>query len=159
MAYATSDDVVSRYRPILSMIGAGSYEVVSLDVTSIFVADAESFVDAYLGSKYAVPISPVPSLITQITSDLSIFNMLTEKQVQVPDFMQARYDRNINVLEMLRDGSMVLPSSVALLTTGDQEVWSNNEEYHSIFSPVLDELEQKADADWIDAAIDERAND
>lgn len=159
MAYATSDDVVSRYRPILSMIGAGSYEVVSLDVTSIFVADAESFVDAYLGSKYAVPISPVPSLITQITSDLSIFNMLTEKQVQVPDFMQARYDRNINVLEMLRDGSMVLPSSVALATTGDNEVWSNNEEYHSIFSPVLDELEQKADADWIDAAIDERAND
>jgi phage gp36-like protein len=159
MAYATSDDVVSRYRPILSMIGAGSYEVVSLDVTSIFVADAESFVDAYLGSKYAVPISPVPSLITQITSDLSIFNMLTEKQVQVPDFMQARYDRNINVLEMLRDGSMVLPSSVALATTGDNEVWSNNEEYHSIFSPVLDELEQKPDVDWINAAIDERAND
>ncbi len=159
MAYATSDDVVSRYRPILSMIGAGSYEVTSDDVTSIFVSDAESFVDAYIGSKYAVPITPVPSLITQITSDLAIFNMMTEKQVQVPDFMQARYDRNLEVLGMLRDGGMVLPSSVSLLGTGDQEVWSNNQEHHSIFSPVLDELEQAADLDWINDARDERVGD
>lgn len=159
MAYADSDDVTGRYRPILSMIGAGSYEVASLDVASIFVADAESFVDAYLGSRYVTPIAPVPSLITQITSDLAIFNMLTEKQVQVPDFMQARYDRQINLLEMLRDGQMVLPSSAAVVTAGDNEVWANNEEFHSIFSPVLDELDQKADIDWINEANDQRAND
>lgn len=159
MAYADSDDVTGRYKPILSMIGTGSYEVASEDVTSIFIADAESFVDAYLGSRYVTPIAPVTSLITQITADLSIFNMLTEKQVQVPDFMQARYDRQINILEQLRDGSMVLPSSVSLLGTGDQEVWSNNEEYHSIFSPVLDELEQAADIDWIEDARDKRSGD
>lgn len=159
MAYADIDDVTGRYKPILSMIGVGSYEVASADVGSIFIADAESFVDAYIGTKYTVPVSPVPSLITQITSDLALFNMLTEKQVQVPDFMQARYDRQINVLEMLRDGKMVLPSTVPLAAAGDNEVWSNNEDYHSIFSPVLDELDQAADIDWIEDARDKRSGD
>ncbi len=159
MAYADSDDVTGRYKPILSMIGAGSYEVSSEDVTSIFIADAESFIDAYLGSRYVTPITPVPSLITQIASDLSIFNMLTEKQVQVPDFMQARYDRQISILEQLRDGNMVLPSDVSPVAAGDNEVWSNNDEHHSIFSPVLDELDQAADLDWINEARDERSGD
>jgi phage gp36-like protein len=159
MAYADSDDVTGRYKPILSMIGAGSYEVASLDVQSIFIADAESFVDAYLGSRYVTPITPVPSLITQITSDLALFNMLTEKQVQVPDFMQARYDRQIDILSQLRDGNMILPSAVSAASAGDNEVWSNNEDHHSIFSPVLDELDQKADRDWIDEARNERVTD
>ncbi|MEE8606705.1 MAG: DUF1320 domain-containing protein [Nitrospiraceae bacterium] len=160
MAYATSDDVVSRYKPILSMIGAGSYEVTSNDVSSIFVADAESFVDAYLGKKYLTPISPVPSMITAITSDLAIFNMLTEKQVQVPDFMQARYDRNMETLGFLRDGSMVLPASVTIIAGGDQEVWSNNEDFHSTFSPALsDELDQDVDLDWVKEQRAVRIND
>lgn len=159
MAYATSDDVFSRYKPIRTLVGPGSYETTSVDVTSIFVADAESFVDAYIGSKYTTPITPVPPLITQITSDLAIFNMLTEKQIQVPDHMQARYDRQVKILEQLRDGSMVLPSTVTLVTTGDNEAWANNEDFHSTFSPVLDELDQRADGDWIDAARDERVND
>ena len=126
MAYADINDVFSRFKPIRTMIGAGSFEVASLDVNSIFVSDAESLVDAYLAKRYVVPITPVPSLITQIASDLTIFNLLTEKQVQVPDSFQARYDRSIKTLEMLRDGEMTLPSSVSQVSTGDNEAWSAN---------------------------------
>jgi phage gp36-like protein len=159
MSYATINDVFSRYKPIRTMVGAGSFEVISADVSSIFINDAESFVDAFLGVRYTTPITPVPALVTQITSDLAIFNMLTEKQVQIPDAMQARYDRSMDMLKMLRDGDMVLPSSVSVLTGGDQEVWSSNEDFHSIFHPVLDEVEQAADIDWINEAIDERTDD
>ncbi len=159
MAYATIDDIFSRFKPIRTMIGAGSFEVVSADVTSIFILDADSFVDAYLAKRYVTPITPVPSMITQISSDLSIFNMMTEKQVQVPDSFQARYDRSIKTLEMLRDGDMVLPEAVSIAAAGDNEAWSAQQDYHSTFSPVLDELEQRVDDDWVQADIDTRIDD
>ena len=159
MAYATIDDVFSRFKPIRTMIGAGSFEVSSDDVSSIFVSDGESFVDAYLAKRYATPITPVPSMITQIASDLAIFNMMTEKQVQVPDSFQARYDRSIRTLEMLRDGEMVLPATVTAVSTGDNEAWSAQQDYHSTFSPVLDELEQAVDDDWVQADINTRVDD
>ncbi len=159
MAYATISDIFSRFKPIRTMIGAGSFEVTSNDVTSIFIGDADSFVDAYLAKRYDTPITPVPSIITQIAADLSIFNMMTEKQVQVPDSFQARYDRSIKTLEMLRDGDMVLPSDVSVVSTGDNEAWSAQQDYHSTFSPVLDELEQRVDDDWVQFDIDTRLDD
>lgn len=159
MAYATIDDIFGRFKPIRTMIGAGSFEVGSAEVGSIFIADSDSFVDAYLARRYVTPITPVPSMITQISSDLAIFNMMTEKQVQVPDSFQARYDRSIKTLEMLRDGEMVLPEAVEIATDGDNEAWSANQDFHSIFSPVLDELEQRVDDDWVQSAIDERIDD
>jgi phage gp36-like protein len=159
VAYATIDDIFGRFKPIRTMIGAGSFEVSSNEVTSIFILDADSFVDAYLAKRYVTPITPVPSMVTQISSDLAIFNMMTEKQVQVPDSFQARYDRSLKSLEMLRDGEMVLPDAVEIAAAGDNEAWSANQDFHSIFHPVLDELDQAADADWIEDAKDVRIND
>ena len=49
MAYATIDDVFSRYAPINTMVGTGANDVTSVEVSSIFIADAESFMNAYLG--------------------------------------------------------------------------------------------------------------
>jgi phage gp36-like protein len=57
--YATIDDVFGRYKPINTMVGIGSYDVTSVQVSSIFVADAESFVDAYLGARYEVPLAVI----------------------------------------------------------------------------------------------------
>lgn len=159
MAYATSDDIFSRYKPIRTMVGASSFEVASIDVTSIFIHDAESLVDAYVGIKYATPITPVSGLVTQITSDLTIFAMLAEKHINVPDQMQARYDRSISLLEMIRDGKMTLGSSVSVNAGGDEEAWSSNQDFHSIFSPVLDELEQAVDDDMVEAERNDRASD
>lgn len=159
MAYATIDDVFARYKPIRTLVGVGSFQVSSDDVSSIFVLDAESFVDAYLSRKYETPITPVPAMITQVSTDLAIFNMMVEKQIQVPDAMQARYDRSVKTLEMLRDGEMTLPTSVTMVSTGDNEAWSAQQDYHSTFSPVLDELQQRVDEDWVEFDVDERIDD
>ncbi len=159
MAYATSDDIFSRYKPIRTTIGASSFEVASLDVSSIFIYDAESLVDAYVGVKYAVPITPVSGLITKITSDLAIFSILADKHINVPDIMEARYERSIELLEMIRDGKMTLGSSVSVATAGDDEAFSTTENYHPVFSPVLNELDQAADIDRINDEIDDRAAD
>ena len=158
MSYADIDGVFSRYKPIATLVGSANVQVASVDVSTIFIADAEGFVDAFLSRRYETPLSPVPRIITQITSDLAIFNMMVEKLPEVPDFFQPRYDRAMSWLEMIRDGQMDLTSQT-VVTTGDQDAWSSTEDYHPVFSPVLDPIDQTVDKDQVDAAKDLRSGD
>jgi len=158
MSYATIDDVFKRYKPIRTLVGSEDISVNSVEVSSIFITDAESFVDAYISRRYAVPLNPVPSLIRQVTSDLAIFNMMVEKLPDTPDFFQPRYDRAIKTLEMIRDGEMDL-SSQTVITSGDQEAWSSTMDYHPVFSPVLNPLDQTVDKDQVDADKSDRSGD
>lgn len=159
MAYATITDVFARYKPIGSMVGAGSLDVSSDDVSSIFISDAEGFMNAFLASRYVVPVTTEP-LVTQIAADLAIFNMMAEKLGAVPDFMQARHDRATTYLEKLTNGEMLLVASgTTQVTSGDSEAWSSTGSYHPVFSPVLDALDQAADRDYIDDERDDRSGD
>lgn len=158
MSYADIDDVFGRYSPINTLIGSGSNQVTSVDISSVYIADAESLIDSYIGRRYEVPLSSPTSLITSIASDLAIFNMLVERLPQTPDFFQPRYDRAIKNLEMLRDGKMLIPGATEV-TTGDQEAWSSTQSYHPVFNPVLDAEDQRVDKDQVDQAISDRSGD
>jgi phage gp36-like protein len=85
---------------------------------------AESFVNAFLGSRYFIPLVTEP-LITQCTADIAIYKLLEDRAPRIPDFAQARYTNVVSILMMLRDGDMTLSSSQTMITSGDQEVWSN----------------------------------
>lgn len=155
--YATVGDVLSRYKPVSTMVGVGSYQVTSVEIDSKFIADAQGVIDGFLASRYVVPVPATP-LITQIASDLAIFNMLAEKLPEIPDYMQGRYDRAMKYLEMLRDGEMSVVSAT-IITSGDQEAWSTTQDYHPVFAPTLDPLDQAADSDRTDADRDLRSSD
>ncbi len=158
MPYATIDDIFARYRPINTLVGSADTQVTSEDVASIFIADAESFIDAYISRRYDVPLSPAPQFITQIASDLSIFNMMVEKLPEVPDFFQPRYDRSLKMLIDVACGNMNVLSAT-LVGTGDQEAWSSTEGYHPVFNPVLDAEDQAVDKDQVDQAKSDRTGD
>jgi phage gp36-like protein len=156
MGYATFEDVLVRYKPLGTMIGAHSMEVTTVDVSSIFIWGAQGVIDGYLGARYEVPLAePVSPLITRIACDLATFDMMAEKLPAVPDFMRDRYSRSIELLELLRDGKMVI-TSATLTTSGDQDAWSSNSNFHPVFSPVLDIETQGPDADQVRAEADLR---
>lgn len=157
MAYATITDVFVRYKPIRTMVGSSDLMVTSEDVSSIFIADAENYINGFLALRYEVPV-PDSALVRQCAADLAIFNMLVEKLPDIPDFIQGRYDRWHKTLEMLRDGEMVL-TSATVIESGDQEAWSSTEDYHPIFSPVLDPVDQRVDIDWVESEKAAREND
>lgn len=159
MAYATIDDVFSRYPPIHTMVGSGNRDVTSVEISSVYIADAESFMDTHLAKRYTVPVYAEP-VITMIACDLAISNMTLEKLGDIPGFMQPRYDRALSMLEKLASGDLILTSnSTSIVTSGDNFAFSTTQSYHPIFSPVLDELNQAADQDYIDAEKDARAGD
>ena len=157
--YASVQDVINRFKPITSMIGSGETDVTSSDIASVFVYGAQGIVDGYLGAKYLIPIDPVPPLITQVTADLALHSIFAEKSAQVPEWMDKRYERCMDILQNLRDGKMVLPSSVGVVTGGDQEAYSRGQGYHGIFSPVIDELDQAPDIDRVEADLNDRVDD
>lgn len=158
MAYATISDIFARF-PVTTLVGTGTNEVSSIEVSSVFIADAEAVVDAFLGAKYSTPLVTTP-MVKHITADLAIFNMLAERTGRVPQAVQTRYDRVTRYLEDLRDGKMVLNSaSQTLITSGDQFAWSTTGSYHQTFSPVLDELDQRVDKTWVEDAKDTRVDD
>lgn len=158
MAYATIDDIFARYKPIRTLVGAEDTQVTSDDVSTIFIGDAESFIDAMISRRYATPLNPVPQYITQIASDLTIFNMMVEKLPEVPDFFQPRYDRSLRMLMDVACGNMNVLSAT-LVSTGDQEAYSSTQAYHPVFSPVLDAIDQAVDKDQVDAAKALRTDD
>jgi len=159
MAYATITDVFARYKPIGSMVGAGSLDTTSVDVSSIFIQDAEGIINAHLASRYVTPVTTEP-LVTMLSSDLAISAMLLEKLGSQPPFMESRYNRAMDMLKKLSEGKLLLVASgTTEVTSGDSEAWSTTGSYHPVFSPVLPELDQEVDIDYINAENDVRADD
>lgn len=158
MAYATIADVIGGYQPIKTMIGANSYDVTSVEVSSIYIARAESLIDAYLGRKYSVPLAVANPLITQIASDLAVFHMLAERTPSVPEFIDKRYARAISLLEGISSGTLYI-GSVTSITSGDNYAWSPTMTYHPVFAPTLNDIDQQEDTDRTQADIDERLTD
>jgi hypothetical protein len=159
MPYAGFDDVFKRFPAIKTMVGTGVSDVETLDVASVYVAGAEGVVDAYLASRYVVPLATSP-LITKITCDIAIYDLGVDRMPRIPEWMQKRYDMSIQLLEKLRDGDMLLnPQSYTTVTTGDNEAWSSTASYHPVFSPVLKDIEQSEDRDFVDYERDARSSD
>lgn len=159
MAYATIDDVFKRYPPISTMVGTGGNDVASADVSSIYIADAESYVNAYLGVRYTLPLATEP-LVTQLTSDIALYKMVEDKAPRIPEFMEKRFASVTKMLEMLRDGQMILTATSQTVNSGgNQEAWASNQDYHPVFSPVLDPLDQKVDQDFVQNERDIRSDD
>ncbi len=123
-AYATFTDVLKRYNPLTTMIGTGTQDVTTTDISSIYVADAEGFVNAFLSSRYVIPLAMPEPIITQITADIAIYKLLEDRAPRIPEFAQARYTNVVSLLMMLRDGGMSITSQTGVLS-GDQYVWSN----------------------------------
>ena len=159
MPYATAPDVFNRFPAIRTMVGTGQSDVHTHDVSTVYCADAESIVDAYLASRYVVPLATSP-LITKITCDIAIYDLGVDRMPRIPEWMQKRYDNAILLLEKLRDGDMLLnPASYTTVTTGDNEAWSSTGSYHPVFSPVLKDVEQSEDRDYVDYERDARSSD
>lgn len=158
MAYSSVDQVLAAFPPALSAVGVGSFDVSTTQVSSYYIYTADGLIDGYIAARYSTPVAPVPALLTMLSCDLVIYNMFRDRNLKVPDFMQDRYDGAISTLKMIAEGDIKLPGATEV-ETGDNYAFSTGQGYHPVFSPVLDELEQTADADLVQAERDERFDD
>lgn len=159
MAYATYADVIGRYNPLTTMIGTTAPDVTTTDIASMYISDAEGVINAFLGAKYVIPLAMPEPLITRIAADLAIHKVLEDRAARIPEFAVNRNKEAMDLLAMLRDGKMTLTQSQVPTTGGDQEAFSTTGSFHPVFSPVLSDIDQKADIDQIRNDRDERIGD
>jgi phage gp36-like protein len=135
--YATVDGVLTRYKPLNSMIGTGTLDINTSDIASIYIADAQGYMDAFLSTRYVTPVVAEP-LITMLCSDIAIYKMVEDRAPRIPDFCEKRWAAANSFLSQLANGVMALTSAQLVSSAGDEEVWSNVLENPNgpVFQPV-----------------------
>lgn len=136
--YSTCDQVLTAYNPLRTMLGTSTTDITTSDVTSFYIPNADSYMDAFLAKKYVLPISGTP-LLTMLSCDISIYKILQDRAPRIPDFIVDRWVAANSILGMLRDGDMILTGSNIVVTSGgDQFAWSNVQSYPNgpVFKPV-----------------------
>ncbi len=67
--------------------------------------DAQAKIDPYLRGRYTLPLSPVPTLITSISDEITKYNIY-KRRGDIPETIISIYKSNIKMLENIQKGIM-----------------------------------------------------
>ena len=110
MAYCVLVDL-KKLLPEVALIqltddeGSGSINQGRIDEA---ISQADSEIDSYVGTRYSVPLSPVPTLIKKLSVDFAIYNLYSRKEEGIPETRETRYKNGIRLLEGIAKGNVTL---------------------------------------------------
>ena len=107
MNYCTTNDLIDRFgeSELIALSDRDNTGSVDAQVVSAAIADASALIDGYLGGRYALPLSVIPSVLPKLCGDIARFNLYDNA---VPDVVQKRYDAAINFLKSVGKGEVRL---------------------------------------------------
>lgn len=75
---------------------------------AIAAADAE--IDSYVGVKYAVPVSPVPSRLRNLSADIATYNLYKRRSgsIGMPELVRQTYEDALSFLKDVARGTASL---------------------------------------------------
>lgn len=130
MAYSVLDDI-QKMIPKDTVIqltddeGAGTMNAARITEA---IAQADSEIDAYLGSRYDVPFATVPDVVKKISVDLAIYNVYSRRVEEIPATRVDRYKNAIRLLEGIRDGKISIGEATEPPGETDQVKVSTSED-------------------------------
>lgn len=96
-----------RDNPVLDDQGNPTVNEVNV---SMAIQESGAEMDAYLGGRYPVPLSPVPDVVVKLAVDIAIYNLFSRGWMQEEDqTIYSRYRRAIKLLEKMASGEVQLP--------------------------------------------------
>jgi len=133
--YCTTNDLVERFgaEEILQLSDRDGGGFIDEQVVGSAIADASALIDGYLGGRYALPLSAVPSVLPKLCGDIARFNLYDNA---IPDVVQKRYDAALAFLKSvgkggvrlgLSDSEEVATSDDAIEMQSGGSVWSREE--------------------------------
>ncbi len=72
------------------------------------IAEGDSLIDGYCGSRYVVPFNPVPVVVRSISVAIAIHNLYARRVEEVPAVHENRYKDAIQRLKDISSGAMTL---------------------------------------------------
>jgi phage gp36-like protein len=105
MPYCTLDQLTDRYgEPLLVQLsdrGPVPAVVPDADLFARAIADADALIDGYLKARYALPLSPVPALVTDLSQRIAIYNAHASS---VGDKIKADHEMALKQLKDIASG-------------------------------------------------------
>jgi phage gp36-like protein len=80
-------------------------------------ADAE--IDAYLGSRYKLPLTPVPDQVKGLSADMALYHLYSRRSV-APAVRRQKYEAALSFLKQIAAGEAVVEGASELLTENVQ---------------------------------------
>ncbi len=107
MSYCTTQDLISRFGTdeLLQLTDRTNSGMIDEQVTSAAITDASNMIDGYLGGRYALPLSVVPSVLTKYCADIARFNLYDH---QVPTAVENNNSAAMAYLKAVGKGELRL---------------------------------------------------
>jgi phage gp36-like protein len=111
MAYCDLNDLL-KMMPLaeLAELTAESGYEPDETVVAEAVAKAEAEIDSYLGTRYAVPLSPVPAIVKSVAADLAFYHLYSRRSV-APSVRRQKYVDAVAFLKEVAAGRALIESA------------------------------------------------
>lgn len=115
MTYATQTGLTQRYGEAMLIALSDRADVptglIDAEVVARALAEADALIDGYLAGRYALPLSAVPPVLTQIAEALAIYSLhVTEPEAKI----RADHDAAIRRLAEIAKGVIVLKDAAGV---------------------------------------------
>jgi phage gp36-like protein len=120
MAYCTENDLIKMIsQEELAALTAESGDVPDSLVVAEAISRADAEIDAYLGTRYALPLSPVPSQAKGLSVDMAIYHLYSRRSV-APPVRRQKYETALSFLQQVAAGQAVLDGANGLLAESER---------------------------------------
>jgi phage gp36-like protein len=120
MAYCTENDLLSMI-PVkeLAELTAETGDTPDSLVVADAIDRAEAEIDAYLGVRYTLPLSPVPDQVKGLSVDISLYHLYSRRSV-APPVRRQKYEAAVSFLKQVAAGEAVMEGASDLLTEAEK---------------------------------------
>jgi phage gp36-like protein len=121
MSYCTQSDLLTMI-PLqeLAELTADSGDTPDSGVVDEAIHRADAEIDAYLGMRHTLPLTPLPDQVKGLSIDMALYHLFSRRSV-APTVRRQKYEAAVAFLKLVAAGEAVLEDSGNDTTsTGDQ---------------------------------------
>lgn len=118
MTYATQQDMIDRFGndELIQITDRTNTGAIDANVLAQALADADAEIDGYLGSRYSLPLTSVPKILTRLACDIARYDLY---DAQATDQVKERYQNAREFLTAVSRGKITLGVSADVAVVSD----------------------------------------
>ncbi len=120
MAYCTQSDLITMI-PVkeLAELTADSGDTPDSEVVNEAINRADAEIDAYLGMRHTLPLSPLPDQVKGLSIDMALYHLYSRRSV-APTVRRQKYEAAVAFLKLVAAGEAILEDAGDSPSSGEQ---------------------------------------
>lgn len=107
MTYCSAEDMEKRFsrHELVQLTDREGVGVIDTNVLSAAINDASHLINGYLGGRYALPLSVIPSVLVKLCADIARYNLYDNA---VPEVVEKHHKTALDFLKAVSKGEVRL---------------------------------------------------